>query len=110
MLSNDGVLQALQSKYGNGLYVPGSVPKATYPGLEGDVGVVSIPNLLVVHADMDETLVYEITKALFTHRTELTAVHPEAANISLESAVKDSPAPFHPGAIRYYKEQHVWPE
>jgi len=110
MLSNDGVLESLQKQYGKGLYVPGNVPKATYPGLEGDVGVVSIPNLLVVHADMDENLVYEITKALFTHRTELIAVHPEAANVSLESAVKESPAPFHPGAIRYYKEQHVWPE
>ena len=110
MVSNDGALQSLQSKYGNGLYVQGIVPKATYPGLDGDVGVVSIPNLLVVHADMDENLVYEITKALFTHRDELVAIHPEAANVSLESAVKDSPAPFHPGAIRYYKEQHVWPE
>jgi TRAP transporter TAXI family solute receptor len=110
MVSNDGALQSLQSKYGNGLYVPGLVPKATYPGLDGDVGVVSIPNLLVVHADMDENLVYEITKALFTHREELVAIHPEAANVSLESAVKESPAPFHPGAIRYYKEQHVWPE
>jgi TRAP transporter TAXI family solute receptor len=110
MVSNDSVLEALQNRYGKGLYVPGVVPKATYPGLDGDVGVVSIPNLLVVHADMDENLAYEITKALFTRRDELIAVHPEAANVSLESAVKESPAPFHPGAIRYYKEQHVWPE
>jgi TRAP transporter TAXI family solute receptor len=110
MLSNDSVLESLQGQYGQGLYVQGRVPKATYPGLESDVGVVSIPNLLVVHAAMEENLVYEITKALFSRRTELIAVHPEAANISLESAVKDSPAPFHPGAIRYYKEQHVWPE
>jgi uncharacterized protein len=110
MVSNDSVLVALQKRYGKGLYVPGVVPKATYPGLEGDVGVVSIPNLLVVHADMDENLAYEITKALFTRRDELIAVHPEATNLSLESAVRESPALFHPGAIRYYKEQHVWPE
>ena len=110
MLSNDDVLEALQSKYGKSLYVRGNVPKTMYPGLDSDVGVVSIPNLLVVHADMDENLVYEITKTLFEHQKELVAIHPEAANLSLESAVKESPAPFHPGAIRYYKEQHVWPE
>ncbi|HTG72235.1 MAG TPA: TAXI family TRAP transporter solute-binding subunit [Terriglobia bacterium] len=110
MLSNDDVLEALQSKYGKSLYVRGNVPKTMYPGLDSDVGVVSIPNLLVVHADMDENLVYEITKTLFEHQKELVAIHPEAANLSLESAVKDSPAPFHSGAIRYYKEQHVWPE
>jgi uncharacterized protein len=110
MVPNDGVLEALQGKYGKGLYVQGNVPKATYAGLDGDVGVVSIPNLLVVHADMDEELVYQITKALFEHKAELVAIHPEAANLSLESAVKESPAPFHPGAIRYFKEQNVWPE
>ena len=110
MLSNDGALEALQQKYGKGLYVQGIVPKTMYPGLDGDIGVVSIPNLLVVHAGMDEKLAYEITKALFERRAELVAIHPEAANLSLESAVKDAPAPFHPGAIRYYKEQHAWPE
>ena len=110
MLSNDRVLESLKSAYGNSLYVQGIVPKTMYPGLDGDVGVVSIPNLLVVHADMDEDLVYQITKALFESRAELVAIHPEAKNLALESAVKDSPAPFHPGAIRYYKEQHVWPE
>ena len=110
MLSNDGVLDILRDKYGKGLYVAGLVPKAIYPGLDADVGVVSIPNLLIVHADMDEKLAYDITKAMFERRAELVAIHPEAANLSLESAVRDSPAPFHPGAIRYYKEQHVWPE
>jgi TRAP transporter TAXI family solute receptor len=80
------------------------------PDLENDVGVVSIPNLLVAHADMDEKLVYEITRALFENRADLVAIHPEAQNLTLESAVRESPAPFHPGAIRYYKEQHVWPE
>src|SRR5688572_20850938 len=110
MVANDGALETLQDKYGKSLYVPGVVPKAIYPGLDGDVGVVSIPNLLVVHADMDENLAYEITKLLFTHRDQLVAIHPEAANLSLESAVKESPAPFHPGAIRFYKEQNVWPE
>ena len=110
MISNDGALETLQNKYGKGLYVQGIVPKAMYPGLDGDVGVVSIPNLLVVHADMDEKLAYEITKAMFERRAELIAIHPEASNLSLASAVKEAPAPFHPGAIRYYKEQHAWPE
>ena len=110
MVPNDDALEFLQSKYGKSLYVQGVVPKAMYPDLENDVGVVSIYNLLVAHAEMDETLVYEITKTLFENRDQLVAIHPEAQNLALESAVKDSPAPFHPGAIRYYKEHNVWPE
>jgi len=110
LLANDSAVESLQNKYGKPLYVQGVVPKTMYQGLDGDVGVVSTPNVLVVHADMDENLVYEITKALFEHQTELAAIHPEAVNLTLEYAVKESPAPFHPGAIRYYKERHVWPE
>jgi TRAP transporter TAXI family solute receptor len=86
----------------------GVIPKTMYPGLDSDISVVSVQNILVAHADMDENLVYEITKSLFEHRDELVAIHAEAKNLALESAVKDSPAPFHAGSIRYYKEQHAW--
>jgi TRAP transporter TAXI family solute receptor len=110
ILSNVDIVDYLRDKYGEGLYVRGLLPKAIYPGLAGDVGVITTTNLLVVHADMDEKMAYEITKAIFERRAEIVAIHPEAANLSLESAVRESPAPFHPGAIRYYKEQHVWPE
>ena len=110
LLANDSVVESLQEKYGKALYVRGVVPKSVYPGLDGDVGVISVGNLLVAHADLDENLVYEITKVLFEHSPELVAIHPEAKNLTLETAAKDSPAPFHPGAMRYYKEKHVWPE
>ena len=108
VISNDSVLSKLQEKYGKALYLPGVVPKSMYAGMDADAGVVSIPNLLVVHADMDANLVYEITKAMFEHKAEIVAIHPEAANLSLETAVVGSPADFHPGAIRYYEEQHAW--
>src|SRR6185503_9384388 len=105
---NDSVLSNLQDTYGKTLYLPGIVPKTMYAGMDSDVGVVSIPNLLVVHADMDASLVYESTKALFTNKAELVAIHPEATNLSLATAIVGSPAEFHPGAIRYYEEQHAW--
>jgi TRAP transporter TAXI family solute receptor len=108
VMSNDETLAALQEKYGKDLYVQGIVPKETYKGMDADVGVVSIQNVLVVHNDMDENLVYEITKALFENKATLVAIHPEAKNLSLATAIEGSPAEFHPGAIRYYKEQNVW--
>jgi hypothetical protein len=59
---------------------------------------------------MAEPLAYDITRVLFEYQPDLVAIHPEAGNLALGSAVEGSPAPFHPGAIRYYEEQHAWPQ
>lgn len=110
MLSNSDVLAALKQTYGPSLYLLGNVPKATYVGLEADVPVVSVTNILAVHESMPEQLAYDITRALFEHQAELVAIHPEAKHLSLASAVEGSPALFHAGAIRYYTEQNAWPK
>jgi hypothetical protein len=109
LLPNDGVLRALQTRYGPSLYTRAAIPGGTYAGVDDAVGVVAVAIVLAVHADMPEPLVYDITRALFEHRDELVAIHPEARNLTLESAVSGSAAPFHPGAIRYYQERDVWP-
>lgn len=74
-----------------------------------DTPTVGVPNLLMVHADMSEELAYQITKAIFEFKHELEAVHPAAAQFTLESAPTSQVAAYHPGAVRYYKEAGVWP-
>jgi TRAP transporter TAXI family solute receptor len=110
LIPNGEALESMRNKYGASLYLPGNIPIQTYPDLESDIAVVSVPNLLVVHQDMDEDLVYNITRVLFEYRDALVAIHPEAKNLSLKNAVQGSPAPFHEGAIRFYQEQKAWPQ
>ncbi|MCL6647262.1 MAG: TAXI family TRAP transporter solute-binding subunit [Chloroflexi bacterium] len=107
ILALEELLPAFQQKYGQS-YVGATIPAATYPGLPGDVRTIGTANILVVHQKMDETLAYEITKTLFEKQQELIAIHSEAKNLSLQNAVTGSPAPFHPGAIRFYREKGVW--
>jgi hypothetical protein len=107
LVPNDDVLESLQSTYGASLYSRLSVPAAAYAGLPADVAVVGVSNLLVVHQEMSEQLAYDITRLLFEHHAELIAVHPEAARLSLATASTGSPALFHPGALRYYRERGV---
>ena len=102
------LLPALRAEYGAELYTPISIPRSTYPGLEADVPTISVANVLVVDREMSEELAYEITRALFEHRDELIAIHPEARNLTPKSAIEGSPVPFHPGAIRFYRERGVW--
>ena len=109
MVPNDEVLPALQSAYGpSSLYYRVVIPKSAYADLETDVPVVGVTNLLVVNAKMSDELAYGITKAMFDKQSELIAIHPQAKQLTLESAITGSPAPFHPGAIKYYRERNVW--
>jgi len=110
VIANAELLPALQREYGTHVYMAETIPQTTYPGMDADVVVITVPNVLVVHEEMDAELAYNITRVLFERRRDLIAIHPEANNLALESAVTGSPAPFHPGAIRFYREQGVWEE
>ena len=75
-----------------------------YPGVDEDVSTISTPNVLIVSAEMDEALAYEITKAMFEHVDELIAIHPAANDTTVEFSLSSTPIPLHPGAVRYYQE------
>ena len=63
---------------------------------------------LNVKDTMSDELAYELTKVLFDRQRDLAAIHPEAKKLNVATAVAGSPAPFHPGAIRYYQERGAW--
>ncbi len=108
LLSNDEVLPKLQEQFTPGLYFRLVIPKGTYAGVNYDSGSVGVANALVVKETMSDELAYELTKVLFDRQPDLAAIHPEAKKLNLDTAVHGSPAPFHPGAIRYYEERGVW--
>jgi TRAP transporter TAXI family solute receptor len=108
MLGNDEVLPVLQKIYGPSLYHLAVIPKSVYSDLDDDVPVVTVTNVLVATERMSEDLAYSITKALFEKQADLIAIHPQAKHLTLESAIVGAQAPFHPGAIRYYRERNVW--
>ncbi len=108
LIPNDDALPALQSMYTPGLYFRLVIPRGTYPGVASDIGVVGVANALVVDDTMSDDLAYELTKVLFEKQRDLAAIHPEARKLSLDRATQGSPVPFHPGAVRYYRERGAW--
>ncbi|RZU32302.1 TAXI family TRAP transporter solute-binding subunit [Blastococcus saxobsidens] len=103
MLPLDEELPKLQDAYGEA-YTAGTVPSDTY-GLPGDVETVAVPNLLVVSDAMPEDVAEDVTRAIFENLDDLAAVHPEAENISAETATDTGDVPLHPGAEAYFDEQ-----
>lgn len=76
-----------------------------YEGMNEPVQTISVPNVLVVDAGMDEQLAYDITKLLFEQTDELIAIHPAANDTTVDFSIDSTPVPFHPGALRYYEEE-----
>lgn len=107
MLPSDAYLPALRRAYGENLYARVLIPASTYPGVDADVPAVGMTNLLVVSATMPDALAYDLTRLLFERQKELAAIHPEAGHLDLKTGMTGSPAPFHPGAERYYRERGV---
>ena len=107
MIPTGDLVARLQQEHGT-LYFAAVVPASAYPGIDADVPVVGVANVLAVNAAMPEPLAYDITRLLFEKRTELAAIHPEARHLALERAPIGSPAPFHPGAVRFYRERGAW--
>ncbi len=108
LIPNGEFADELQSAYG-AFYTTDTIPSGTYPGHDEELEVIVVPNVLVVHESLDEELAYNILSAMFEHRDDLVAAHPEAENLTLENAVQNSPIAYHPGALRYFEEQGVSP-
>jgi hypothetical protein len=57
---------------------------------------------------MSEDVAYALTKLFHDHFEEFVKMAPVAQNYNLKSVLESSYLPFHPGAVKYYKEKGVW--
>jgi len=91
--------------------VPAVVPAGTYPFVREDVATVGAIQPLVARADLDEDVVYAVARAVFDHADLITAAYPGGAAYLTPAAVaeavdlsRETGVPFHPGALRFYRE------
>ncbi|MDO5648124.1 TAXI family TRAP transporter solute-binding subunit [Paracoccus sp. (in: a-proteobacteria)] len=101
-LSDDQVNAALEVEP---TFAAFTLPAGTYDGVTQDVATIATPNLLIVNADMDEELAYQIVKTIYENTDFLIATHPAAKDMTIDFSVSATPIPFHPGALRYLEEQ-----
>jgi uncharacterized protein len=83
---------------------PSVIPVGTYPSLTADYRTFGLFNFAIVNQDLPDDLAYKIVKAVFEHRQELVEAHPAAKETIAASVNRDTFLPFHPGAVRYYRE------
>ncbi len=86
-------------------WVRAVIPAGSYPGVDKDVKTASFPMHFMANCSaIDEDLGYKITKSFATNIKELGAVKKGLEKHTLKDLTIDIGVPFHPGAIKYYKE------
>ena len=91
-------------------YFPVPVKADAYSDLEVDLTGINVGNMhLITHANVNEDVVYNLTKLMYENRTQIAEKHPAGKAINPKNAVRDTGTPFHPGAIKFYKEAGIWP-
>ena len=99
----DDILDRLVKEYP--YFIKDVVPAGTYKGVDHDTATPAVMAILVCDADLDEELVYNITKAIFENLEELKPVHDKAKLIALEKALDGASITIHSGAAKYYTEK-----
>ena len=102
-VSHHDLLPALQRDYGAGLYKAAIIPAGAYQGLTRDVGTIGVTNVLVGSSLLDADLVQQIVALMFDQKDALVAAHPEARHLAVPGGPDAITAPFHQGAIAFYK-------
>jgi TRAP transporter TAXI family solute receptor len=100
---DEDVIDSLMEQYP--WYARYTIPAGTYAGQDADVTTTAIKLCLFCSADLDDDIVYELTKTFWEHLDEVKATNAALSAVTAEDAVTDlAGLPIHDGAARYYKE------
>ena len=87
-------------------FLPLTIPPGTYSSQAAPIETVGVDNVLLCREDLDEALVYRLTKTFFDALPDLAATHPSAGLIDADLAPATA-IPLHSGAARYYREREL---
>ena len=89
----------------NPFYTKASVPGKMYKGTDSPQMTFGVLATLVVSANMPEQTAYVITKSVFDNLEDFKKLHPAVANTTKAQMLEGNTVPFHPGAIKYFREK-----
>lgn len=83
------------------------VPKGFYKQQTDDQKTVGLFNFAIANKDMGDNVAYLVTKTILENNSAMVRGHPAAKETIAANAVRNSFLPFHPGAVRYYKDKGI---
>ena len=80
------------------------IPAGTYRLLEEDYVSIGMFNFAIGRNDLPDDQVYQLVKAVFDNQPRLLKTNSAARETVPQNVQRNTFLPFHPGAVRYYRE------
>jgi TRAP transporter TAXI family solute receptor len=88
-------------------FVISQIGSGVYTSLDKTYTTVGQYSFAIGRDDLPDELVYRLVKAVFENQPRLVKATSAASETVPQNAVKDTFLPFHPGAVRYYREMGI---
>ena len=87
-------------------YAKSTIPHSFYPSALNteDIETVGVKATFVTSKNVDEDIVYAVTKEVFENFEDFKSLHPAYQVLTKENMLEGLSAPIHKGALKYYKE------
>jgi len=87
-------------------YAKSTIPHSFYPSALNtkDIETVGVKATFVTSKNVDEDIVYAVTKEVFENFEDFKSLHPAYQVLTKENMLEGLSAPIHKGDLKYYKE------
>jgi TRAP transporter TAXI family solute receptor len=85
-------------------------PGPIFTGVEKPMKVYSFDNVIITSAKVPDDLVYKILDLMEKNKDELISVQPVLREWSPAFGYKQYGVPYHPGALKFFKERNLTPQ
>lgn len=101
-IDSDGIKDLVKK---NPYYVMTVIPGGIYKGVPKDVPTYAVKATFVTSSKQDPAVVYDLVKTIFENLDKFRATHAAFKFLTQKAMLGGLSAPFHKGAVRYYKEK-----
>lgn len=91
-------------------YLSPAKPGPFFVGVEKPMGVYTWDNMIFTNAKVKDEVIYKIIETMEKNKADLVAVQPALREFSAAGLYKTYDIPYHPGALKYFKDHNIQPK
>lgn len=88
-------------------YLSPAAPGPFFVGVEKPMGVYSWDNMIFTSAKVSDETIYKLIETMEANKPDMLSIQPALRDFSAAGLYKGYDIPFHPGALKYFKDKNI---